>query len=47
MEAKDRRSGEKVNGLGVTPDYAVETSMANYETPNDLMLQKAVELLSE
>jgi carboxyl-terminal processing protease len=42
-----RRSGEKVNGVGVTPDYEIETELGDYETPRDGMLRKAVELLSQ
>ncbi len=42
-----RRGGGKVNGVGVTPDHAVTTLMDDYETPEDLTLLKAVELLQE
>jgi carboxyl-terminal processing protease len=41
-----RRSGGKVNGIGVTPDYVVPTPRTDYETPRDKGLLKAVELLA-
>jgi carboxyl-terminal processing protease len=40
-----RRSGEKVDGVGVVPDYEVTTELQDYETPEDDMLKKAIELL--
>jgi carboxyl-terminal processing protease len=40
-----RRSGEKVDGVGVVPDYEVLAEIRAYETPDDEMLLKAVELL--
>jgi carboxyl-terminal processing protease len=40
-----RRSGEKVNGIGVIPDYEITTEIKDYETPDDEMLKKAIELI--
>jgi carboxyl-terminal processing protease len=40
-----RRSGEKVDGVGVVPDHKVSSEIKDYETPEDKMLLKAIELL--
>jgi carboxyl-terminal processing protease len=41
-----RRSGGKINGIGVTPDYEQETEFEDYETPRDSALLKALEILT-
>ena len=40
-----RRSGEKLNGIGVIPDFEVEMHYDDYETPNDAAILKALEVL--
>lgn len=41
-----RRSGEKINKIGVTPDIAIEMNAVDYETSTDTALIKALEVLS-
>jgi carboxyl-terminal processing protease len=40
-----RRSGEKINEIGVIPDIIVESNFNDYETPRDEALLKAVSIL--
>jgi carboxyl-terminal processing protease len=42
-----RRNGEKINEVGITPDYIIEMDFDKYETPEDDMLIKALELLMD